>query len=75
MNNKNYTELEGMLYTIIGKDGLFRKVKYFDLGDIHPEVPARVQHILTKHRLDDVRDTSSRSGAGIVYDWVIKCLY
>ena len=64
---QNWKECQKLCNTI-GKTGLFRRVKEFHLEDVHPEIAARGRRILSKHRLDDVKDTSL--GAGTFYDWV-----
>ena len=56
------------LCNTIGKQGLFRRVKEFDLSALNFEIAASARRILAKYRLDDVQDTSA--GAGTFYAWV-----
>ena len=60
------------LCNTIGKTGLFKRVKEFNMERLHPQVVTRAVDIVSSYRLDDVRDTSA--GAGAFYAWVSSVL-
>ncbi|KAK2168167.1 hypothetical protein NP493_1243g00005 [Ridgeia piscesae] len=53
----------------IGPNDLLRRVRQFNLKQVHPEIAARSKEILQHFRLDDVRDKSE--GAAAFYVWAV----
>lgn len=54
--------------TTIGADGLTRRIKQFNVDDLHPEIAARAKVILGDLDGDEVREVSA--GVGTFYVWV-----